>query len=239
MAVLVFVAFRSHRALLNTLETEHKAALVFQAAESIRHYNQAELVPLLSQLDGGFLPQSVGSYAATQVFKNLHEHFPYYQYHVVIQDAAAPLYQPNVWQSQLIDHFTLNPELPLYTQQLADARGPFLAYAKPIKDQQQVTGAKIVRVDLGAQEAATHNSLRQFAVILLSLVVAAMVLLNVVLHLWLIKPLQRMAKAAEQISHGQAEVDEIEVHGSDEISQFGHAFNRLQRSLKAAMSLLS
>lgn len=239
VAVLVYNTHRQDQAALSALENERMAALIFQAAESVRHYNQTELLPLLEQLDGGFLPQTVGSYAATQVFKNLHEERPEYSYQVAIKGSEVALYQPNVWQNRLIDHFVENPELPLFTQHLADAQGPFFAYAKPIKNQQQVMGAKIVRVDLSAMQSASKKHRHRFAVFLLMLVLAAMALLNVMLHILILKPLKLMAEQAELISQGRADVDEIEVHGQGEISQFGHAFNRLQRSLKAAMSLLS
>jgi protein-histidine pros-kinase len=49
---------------------------------------------------------------------------------------------------------------------------------------------------------------------------------------------RRFAIAADQISTGQMEVPELPVRGKDEISMLAAAFNRMHRSLAAAMRML-
>ncbi len=237
--VVVFLLHRHQVMISADLQTQQQAALIYQVAESIRSYNQNEVQPLLQQLDAGFLPQSVGSYAASQVFNDAQLHLPEFSYKVAIEGSRVALYQANVWQQNIINQFQDNPSLPVITAQLTDAQGPFYAFAKPIVNDQSVSGAKIVRINLAETQTATQAELDRFILLLVLLIVGAMVVLNLMVHVLVIKPLRQMAEQAELISQGQAEVDEIVVRGHDEISQIGQAFNRLQRSLKAAMSMLS
>ncbi len=237
--VVVFLLHRQQVLLKADLQTQQQANVIYQVAESIRNYNQLEVLPLLQQLEAGFLPQSVGSYAASQVFADAQLHLPKFSYKVAIIGSGIALYQANVWQQNIIDQFQNDPNLPVITAQLTDAQGPFYAFAKPIMNDQSITGAKIVRINLSEQQTAIQSEFHRFILLLVLLIVVALVVLNLMMHVLVIKPLKRMAEQAELISQGQAEVDEIEVRGHDEISQIGQAFNRLQRSLKAAMSMLS
>lgn len=223
----------------NAMNLEHKAALVFQAAESIRRYNNQEVIPLIEQLNAEFLPQSVGSYAATQIFVDLQQGLPHIRYKVAIDASDVPIYQPNIWQKKLIETFRSKPQLPMLSQQLADAEGAFFVYAKPIMSNNSISGAKIVRINVAHSDQLINQSLNQYLWLLVILLLVIMLVLNVMMHWLVIKPLQNMAEQAEQISQGQSEADEIDVYGHDELSQIGFAFNRLQRSLKAAMSMLS
>ncbi len=237
--VVIFVLHRQQLLLKADLQTQQQAELIYQVAESVRSYNQQEVQPLLQQLDAGFLPQSVGSYAASQVFRDSQLHLPKFNYKVAINDAGIPRYQANIWQQNIIKQFQTDRNLPVVTERLSDAQGPFFVYAKPIIENSQVNGAKTVRINLAEQSHAIQVELKRFILMLALLFILAMIVLNLVMHVLVIKPLKKMANQAELISQGQAEVDEIEVHGQDEISQISQAFNRLQRSLKAAMSMLS
>jgi protein-histidine pros-kinase len=59
-----------------------------------------------------------------------------------------------------------------------------------------------------------------------------------VLVVTVVRPVRRFAIAADQISTGQMEVPELPVRGKDEISMLAAAFNRMHRSLAAAMRML-
>ncbi len=237
--IAIYWVHRSSTLLKAEMSLVDHAKVVFQTAESIRNYNEKEITPLLDELDRGFIPQTVGSYASTQVFSDLNKTLPSLSYKVAITDSPVSLYQPNIWQQNIINQFRNNPGLPAITEKMADAQGRFLVYAMPITSQNEATGAKIVRVDEKNVLAFVEKDLLTFALVLLGILVMIIIILNVMMHWLVLKPIHQMSVQAEKISQGQAETDELTVTGSDEISQIAKAFNRMQRSLKAAMSMLS
>jgi len=65
-----------------------------------------------------------------------------------------------------------------------------------------------------------------------------LLVLNLLLVLTVIRPVSRLASQADQISKGQMDVPELPAKGKDEISILASAFNRMHRSLAAAMKML-
>jgi protein-histidine pros-kinase len=53
-----------------------------------------------------------------------------------------------------------------------------------------------------------------------------------------IRPVSLFASRADEISRGQLDVPELPVRGKDEISVLAGAFNRMHRSVSAAMKML-
>ena len=70
-----------------------------------------------------------------------------------------------------------------------------------------------------------------FAVVLL--------LLNLLLHYVIIRPMRRISATATEVSLGNMDAPEIEPKGRDEVSELAQAFNRMRRSLANAMRMLS
>ena len=64
------------------------------------------------------------------------------------------------------------------------------------------------------------------------------VLINVLLHMVVVKPVRTMADKANEVSMGALTAEELEVKGNDEIASPGHSFNRMHRSLASAMAML-
>ena len=58
-----------------------------------------------------------------------------------------------------------------------------------------------------------------------------LLLLNVLLHLIVVKPVRSIAARAGEISTGNLDVPEFEVQGRDEIASLATSFNRMRRSL--------
>ena len=73
---------------------------------------------------------------------------------------------------------------------------------------------------------------------LAAVVAVVIVLLNVMLHYIVVKPVRRMSSAANDVSLGNMEAPEVEVKGSDEIASLAESFNRMRRSLANAMKML-
>lgn len=65
-----------------------------------------------------------------------------------------------------------------------------------------------------------------------------LVLLNVLLHRFVIAPVAQIASVAERVSMGDSSVPEYVHEGGDEIASLSKSFNRMRRSLDNAMKML-
>lgn len=104
--------------------------------------------------------------------------------------------------------------------------------------QGDTVGAQIVSVPMSLPQTMAR---RAFLALLSSLAVVFVIILlvlNVMLTLLVIRPVARLSKAADRISHGETDVEDLQVKGRDEIAGLTTSFNRMQRSLKKAMTLL-
>jgi protein-histidine pros-kinase len=102
----------------------------------------------------------------------------------------------------------------------------------------EVIAAQIVSVPVTLPMTMASRAFNRLVVSLAIVAGFTLVLLNVVLYLTVIRPVSRLAVTADEISKGNLDVPEITVKGSDEISVLGAAFNRMHRSLVAAMKML-
>lgn len=235
----IYWLHRNNTLIHTEMDLLHQAEQLFQISESIRAYNSEEVSPLLSNNIEGFTPQSISSYAVSKIFINVNEKTPTISYKVAIDDSEIQLYQPTVWQKNIISQFRNNPKLPLLTDKVADAKGSFLVYAKPIFSEAEVSGAKIIRIDQQAILQAVNDSLFKFTLILALIFIIIVLVINLMLHTLVLKPIKKLTSQAEKISQGEADSEELVITGKDEINRIAMAFNRMQRSLKAAMSMLS
>jgi protein-histidine pros-kinase len=101
-----------------------------------------------------------------------------------------------------------------------------------------VIGAQIVSVPM---QVALDNAMEAFKVYLAALVavfLVIIVLLNLLLHFVIVRPVRRMSAIASEISLGNMSAPEFPVRGHDEIASLAESFNRMRRSLANAMKLL-
>jgi protein-histidine pros-kinase len=64
------------------------------------------------------------------------------------------------------------------------------------------------------------------------------VLLNLLLHFVIVRPVVRMSRLATDVSLGKPDVPELTVSGSDEIAALSASFNRMRRSYEGALKML-
>lgn len=102
----------------------------------------------------------------------------------------------------------------------------------------EIVGAQIVSVPMSVPIRNARNTVLTFIGSLAVVFALAFVALNVVLTWIIVRPVGRMSKAAEHVSVGNFEVPEFAEGGHDEIAQLGRAFNRMRRSLQAAMKII-
>ena len=67
---------------------------------------------------------------------------------------------------------------------------------------------------------------------------AVLVVLNLLLHTMVVRPVRRISQVASEVSLGNMDTPEYEARGRDEIASLAMSFNRMRRSLANAMTML-
>jgi len=101
-----------------------------------------------------------------------------------------------------------------------------------------VIAAQIVSVPVALPVDMANQEFRELMTSLIAVGLVTLLVLNLLLFLAVIRPVSRLADQAEQISKGQMDIPELPAKGRDEISILASAFNRMHRSLVAAMKML-
>ncbi|HEV2691579.1 MAG TPA: DUF3365 domain-containing protein [Verrucomicrobiae bacterium] len=104
--------------------------------------------------------------------------------------------------------------------------------------QGEVIAAQIVSVPAALPVEMADREFRQLMTLLLCVGAVTLLVLNVVLVVLVIRPVGQLAERAEQISEGKMDVPELPCRGKCEISMLVASFNRMHRSLLAAMKML-
>ena len=103
----------------------------------------------------------------------------------------------------------------------------------------EIVGAQVVTVPMSVPLERARETFTVVIGVLAAIFVLVAVLLNVMLHFVVIKPIRHMANRANEVSMGALDVPEFEVKGSGEISVLGKSFNRMHRSLTNAVNMLN
>jgi HAMP domain-containing protein len=101
----------------------------------------------------------------------------------------------------------------------------------------EVIGAQVVSVPLASAQLRADRLLHELVVTLVAVFVALLVAVNVVLYLFVVRPLRRTVQIAEKLSTGESVATSFPT-GGGEIGDLGRAFNRMRTSLDKAMRLL-
>lgn len=102
----------------------------------------------------------------------------------------------------------------------------------------EVIGAQIVNVPMAVPIARADKTFTAFMVILVVVFVAIWLVINIFLHLIIVKRVNRIAAKAEEIAKGELGAAEFEEKGKDELSSLAHSLNLMYRSLSSAVRLL-
>lgn len=101
-----------------------------------------------------------------------------------------------------------------------------------------VIGAQIVSVPMSVALDRADAEFRIDLTALVGVFAMMIILLNLLLHFVIVKPIRRMSAIASEISLGNMAAPEFPERGRDEIASLGASFNRMRRSLANAMKLL-
>lgn len=99
-------------------------------------------------------------------------------------------------------------------------------------------GAQIVSIPMEVPLARARHAFYLLVGSLAAVLVVVGILLNVLLHYVVIRPVRRMAENANRVSLGEMGTGELVIPGNDEIASLSHSFNRMHRSLLNAMKIL-
>ncbi len=101
-----------------------------------------------------------------------------------------------------------------------------------------VIAAQVVSVPERVPLERANRTFLLFLGGLLAVFLVMVLLLNLLLHYVIVKPVRRISSIAGEVSLGNMEAREFKVRGHDEIASLAESFNRMRRSLANALRLL-
>jgi HAMP domain-containing protein len=102
----------------------------------------------------------------------------------------------------------------------------------------EVVAAQIVQVPMRVPEQIASKAFRSLMTYLGLVGIATLVMLNVALQAFVVRPVARLSLLADRISKGDLESTELPLKGSDEIAELAASFNRMKLSLAKALRML-
>ena len=102
----------------------------------------------------------------------------------------------------------------------------------------ETIGAQIVQVPMSTPVQMADETFRNLMLTLVAVFAFVLVVLNLMLHLVVVRRIGRLSEMAEQISRGDMGIAEINTGGGDEISLLASSFNRMRVSLVKALGML-
>jgi protein-histidine pros-kinase len=102
----------------------------------------------------------------------------------------------------------------------------------------EVIGAQVVSVPLAAATASAQRVFGRVMSAVVAILAAALVTVNVVLYLLIVRPVRRIAAIADEVSLGNLAAPEFPARGSTELCDLTRSFSRMRTSLAKALRLL-
>lgn len=102
----------------------------------------------------------------------------------------------------------------------------------------EIIGAQIVSVPMAASGRRAEHIRRLFILPFGGFLLLLFISVNVLLNFVVVRPLDRITTAAEAISTGDINASEYVYRQKDQIGRLSASFNRMHRSLAAALKML-
>jgi HAMP domain-containing protein len=102
----------------------------------------------------------------------------------------------------------------------------------------EIIGAQIVQVPMSTPLQMADDAFRTLLMTLVVVFAFILVVLNVLLQIVVIGPVKKLSALAERVSHGETNVEDLQLRGKDEVAILGESFNRMRISLAKAMNML-
>jgi methyl-accepting chemotaxis protein len=102
----------------------------------------------------------------------------------------------------------------------------------------EIIGAQIVSVPMQVPLKRANQAFLVFMIAIIGIIALIGILLNILLHVVVIRPVNRVVQSADKVSMGALDAVELEVKGNDEIASLAKSINRMHRSLVNAVKML-
>jgi len=102
----------------------------------------------------------------------------------------------------------------------------------------EVVGSQIVSVPMTVALDRANETFQTFMVALGGIFFIVFIMINLLLHYIVVKPVKLMSAIAHDVSMGKLDVPECQPRGKDEVASLAESFNRMRRSLVNAMKML-
>lgn len=260
----------SHRLLHKNAREEvlRSAAVMMEAALSMRAYTVSHVRGKLRKDESEFLPEAVPAFSATEIMNKLRVKYPDYSYKEAAINPTNPRNRAVEWEADLIGAFRQGATELTGTREAATGQVLYLARPFRIADPacltchttpeaappamvklygsaggfgwklDEVIGAQIVTVPMDLPIRNADRAFVTFMASLGSIFVVLFAVLNLMLSALIVKPITMMAAMADKVSTGEGGMPEFAEHGSDEVHALGRSFNRMRRSLEKALKLI-
>lgn len=118
---------------------------------------------------------------------------------------------------------------------LIDRYGPANGFGWQMNE---VVAAQVVSVPMSVPLARADRAFKVFMASLVGIFVAIGIVLNLMLYLFVIRPVAELSKLANRVSLGELDAPPFATHSRDEIGTLAHSFARMRQSLDQAMKML-
>jgi protein-histidine pros-kinase len=103
----------------------------------------------------------------------------------------------------------------------------------------ETIGSQIVSVPMSVPLKIANDGFRDLLIGLGIIFLATIAMIDLAMYLLVVRPLNRVARAADRISKGEVDLPPLAVKGNDEISAVTASFNRMHTSLIKAFEMLN
>ena len=102
----------------------------------------------------------------------------------------------------------------------------------------EVVGANVVSVPVASATANADSAFRTIMIWIAGVMIAAMLVVNAVVYVLVVRPVRRIAAVAEELSVGNGSAGDFPPGRGPELTALTRSFNRMRTSLEKAMKLL-
>ncbi len=103
----------------------------------------------------------------------------------------------------------------------------------------EIVAAQIVSVPMSLPVGIADKAYKHLLIYLVVIFFATLAAVDLLLVFIVIRPVQRLAENADRLSKGDMDTPQLKVKGGDEISKLTASFNRMDVSLRKALSMIS
>ncbi len=103
----------------------------------------------------------------------------------------------------------------------------------------EIVAAQIVSVPMSLPIGIADKAYKRLLIYLVGVFLATLAAVDLLLVFIVVRPVQKLAANADRLSKGDLDTPQLAVHGRDEISKLTASFNRMDVSLRKALSMIA